>query len=184
MHFIKTVTNFLTPVECDGIINTFHNSDLKQGEIGSNKKGEDLKFIRDSKILFVEIDWLKSKLESFLRNEIKVKGYELDNIESFQFTKYGLGGHYGWHTDANAETEFNERFCSVVIQLNNDYTGGELLYKNIDDDVIIFERGCGNMFIFNSKIEHKVNPINTGVRYSIVTWIKLREIKEFKKTLL
>jgi hypothetical protein len=134
MHFIKTVTNFLTPVECNDIINTFYNSDLKQGEIGSNKKGEDLKLIRDSEILFVEIDWLKSKLELFLKNEIKVKGYELDSIELFQFTKYGLGGHYGWHTDSGIG--FQERFCSVVIQLNNDYTGGDLLYKNVRINII------------------------------------------------
>lgn len=182
MYFIKTVTNFLTSVECNTIIGTFHNSNLKQAEIGSNLIGEDLKRIRDSEILFTEIDWLRDKLELFLRNDIKIKGYELDTIESFQFTKYGLGGHYGWHTDSGKG--FEQRFCSVVIQLNDDYTGGELLYKNIDDEIITFERGNGNMFIFNSNIEHKVNPINTGVRYSIVTWIKLRQIKEFKKTLL
>lgn len=182
MHFIKTVTNFLTPIECVDIINKFSKLELKTGQIGSDLKGEDLKRVRDSEILFVEIEWLRDKLDSFLRNEVKVKGYELDSIEKFQFTKYGVGGHYDWHTDAGMN--FKQRFCSVVIQLNNEYTSGELMYKDINDKIVTFEPGVGNMFIFNSNIEHKVNHINTGVRYSLVTWIKLREIKEFKKTLL
>jgi Rps23 Pro-64 3,4-dihydroxylase Tpa1-like proline 4-hydroxylase len=130
----------------------------------------------------VEIDWVKTKLEYFLKTELQFKGYELDEIEKFQFTKYTIGGHYDWHTDVGME--FKERFCSIVIQLNNEYNGGELLYKNTNDEIVTFESNVGNMFIFNSNIEHKVNPINTGIRYSLVTWIKLKEIKEFKKTLL
>lgn len=181
MYFIKTVTNFLTPVECKGIIDKFSNSKLSTAEIGSNLTGDALKKVRISDIIFVEIDSIKRKLEIFLRNEIKMKGFELDSIENFQFTKYGIGGHYDWHTDTGIN--FEERFCSVVIQLNDEYIGGELQYKN-DNDIILFESGIGNMFIFNSSIEHKVNPVIEGVRYSLVTWIKLRKITEFKKTLL
>ena len=182
MHFIKTVTNFLTPIECNTIIDKFSNLELNHAKIGSDKTGEDLKRIRDSEILFVEMDWLKNKLELFLINEIKIKGHELDSIEKFQFTKYKIGGHYDWHTDVGIN--FKERFCSIVIQLNEEYTAGELLYEDINKNVITFKSGVGNMFIFNSNIQHKVNPITTGIRYSLVTWIKLRPIKTFKKTLL
>ena len=79
---------------------------------------------------------------------------------------------------------YQDRFCSVVIQLNDSYEGADLLYKDANDVVTTFERGIGNMFMFNSSIEHKVTPVKKGIRYSLVTWIKLKEIKEFKKTLL
>ena len=115
---------------------------------------------------------------------IKIKGFELDKIENFQFTKYELNGHYEWHTDSMNFDYYAKRFCSVVIQLNNEYDGGELLYKDHNDDIVEFKKGVGNLFIFNSSTLHKVNPIIRGERYSLVSWISLKEISNFKKTLI
>lgn len=182
MHFIKTVNNFLTSIECDNIVRSFSNIELVEAQVGSGKKGAELKKVRDSEIQFIKVEWIRDKLEILLREEIRLKGFELDDIEDFQFTKYDVGGHYDWHTDTGKN--FQNRFCSIVIQLNDEYVGGELQCKDINNNDMTFESGIGNMFIFNSNIEHKVNPIVSGIRYSLVTWIKLREIKEFKKTLL
>ncbi len=180
--FIRTLKQFLTKEECDSIIKEYSKLDLKIGEIGAGLTGNELKKFRDSKVAMVEIDWVKTKLESFLKTELQFKGYELDEIEKFQFTKYTTGGHYDWHTDTGLNFEY--RFCSIVIQLNETYDGGELLYKDYDSNEIQFEKGLGNLFIFNSSIKHKVNPIIQGTRYSLVSWIKLKEISGYKKTLL
>lgn len=182
MHFVKTVPSFLTLEECTSIISQFSNSNLHTAGIGSDQKGEELKKIRDSKVLFTNIDWVELRIKSYLIDKVKIKGFELDSIENFQFTEYKDGGHYDWHTDAGMN--YQDRFCSVVIQLNDSYEGADLLYKDANDAITTFERGVGNMFIFNSSIEHKVTPVKKGVRYSLVTWIKLKEIKQFKKTLL
>jgi len=179
--FIRTVKHFLTKEECDSIVEEFSKSNLETAGIGANFIGEELKRIRDSQVILTNIDWVKSKLKSFLKTELQFKGYELDEIEKFQFTKYTNGGHYDWHTDTGLN--FGNRFCSIVIQLNDYYKGGELLYKK-DSTQIEFEKGIGNLFIFNSSLEHKVNPITFGTRYSLVSWIKLKEIEGYKKTLL
>jgi predicted 2-oxoglutarate/Fe(II)-dependent dioxygenase YbiX len=50
--------------------------------------------------------------------------------------------------------------------------------------VVEFKKGVGNLFIFNSSILHKVKPIISGERYSLVSWIALKEISNFKKTLI
>ena len=180
--FIRTIKHFLTKEECDSIVTQFSKVNLETAAIGAGFKGEELKRVRDSQIILTNIDWVKSKLEFFLKNELQFKGYELDEIEEFQFTKYTNGGHYNWHTDIGLN--FTNRFCSIVIQLNNDYEGGELLYKNHTSTEIEFTKGKGNLFIFNSSIEHKVNPITFGTRYSLVSWIKLKEIRGYKKTML
>ncbi len=180
--FIRTVKHFLTNEECDSIVKEFSKSNLETAGIGANFIGEELKQIRDSQIILANIDWVKDRLKIVLNKEIQLKGYELDNIEKFQFTKYDTDGHYDWHTDVGLNFEY--RFCSIVIQLNDEYEGGELLYKDFNNNEIEFGKGVGNLFIFKSTIEHKVSPITEGVRYSLVSWIKLKEIEGYKKTLL
>jgi predicted 2-oxoglutarate/Fe(II)-dependent dioxygenase YbiX len=180
--FIRTLNKFLTKEECNSIVEEFSKVNLFTAGVGADYAGEKLKKVRDSEVVMVEIDWIKSKLESVLKNEIQFKGYELDEIEKFQFTKYTNGGHYDWHTDTGLNFEY--RFCSIVIQLNDTYSGGELLYKDYDSTEVEFEKGIGNLFIFSSSAEHKVNPITNGIRYSLVSWIKLKEISGYKKTLL
>ena len=44
-----------------------------------------------------------------------------------------------------------------------------------------FEKGIGNLFIFNSNLLHKVTPITTGNRFSLVTWITLKRSISDKK---
>ena len=46
------------------------------------------------------------------------------------------------------------------------------------------EFGLGNLFIFPSNMLHRVKPIKDGIRYSLVSWLKLKEIKDYKKTIL
>jgi predicted 2-oxoglutarate/Fe(II)-dependent dioxygenase YbiX len=180
--FIRTIKHFLTKKECNSIIEEFSKLKLEIGGVGADYTGEKLKKVRDSQVILTNIDWVKDKLQISLSKEIQLKGYELDEIEKFQFTKYDIGGHYDWHTDTGLNFEY--RFCSIVIQLNDTYSGGELLYKDYDSTEVEFEKGIGNLFIFSSSAEHKVNPITNGIRYSLVSWIKLKEISGYKKTLL
>jgi predicted 2-oxoglutarate/Fe(II)-dependent dioxygenase YbiX len=180
--FIRTIKHFLTKKECNSIVDEFSKLKLEIGGVGADYTGEKLKKVRDSQVILTNIDWVKDKLQIVLNKEIQLKGYELDNIEKFQFTKYDTYGHYDWHTDVGLNFEY--RFCSIVIQLNDEYEGGELLYKDFINNEIEFDKGIGNLFIFKSTIEHKVNPITFGTRYSLVSWIKLKKIEGYKKTLL
>lgn len=187
MTFIKTIESFFSKEECDDIINKFSNTNLEIAKIANESESlpsEELLKMRNSKIFFTQLPYYKKKIETLLKNEIKIKGFELNEIENFQFTKYELTGHYDWHKDSMDFDHYAKRFCSIVIQLNDDYTGGELLYKNHKDDVIEFKRGVGNLFIFNSNLLHKVNPILSGERFSLVSWISLKQIFNLKKELI
>ena len=184
MLFIKTIESFLSKKECDSILTKFLNVDLEVASVLNSELLDSLIKVRDSKVVFTQLPHYKKKLKNVLSNEIKIKGFELDEIEEFQFTKYELNGHYDWHTDSTGFDYYAKRFCSVVIQLNNEYDGGELLYKDHNNDVVEFKKGVGNLFIFNSSISHKVKPIISGERYSLVSWIALKEISNFKKTLI
>jgi PKHD-type hydroxylase len=182
---IITINEFLSKDECEVIIQkclgelslldakTYPKSDI----VKLNKKET-----RKSKVAFIDdLGYINNLILSKVLEEIKIKGFE-PSIETFQFTKYNEGDYFDWHKDSN-ETVFKDRFYTIVIQLNGDYTGGdfELIINNKESKM---EFGTGNLFIFPSNVFHRVKPIELGVRYSLVSWLKLKEIKNHKKTLL
>jgi predicted 2-oxoglutarate/Fe(II)-dependent dioxygenase YbiX len=192
MFKYTTIPSFLSKIECERIVSIFtKNFELVAGSINVdpiiNKEP------RDSNIAMSSIDMfpiIKEKLQSKLKDIIKIKGYEL-NFENqlIQFTEYKKDGHYDWHTDAPKEGAFSERFCSMVIQLTDEYTGGELLLKDFDENIkeeidITLEKGLGNLFVFLSSTEHKVAPVINGNRYSLVSWFALKPLINFEKTLI
>jgi PKHD-type hydroxylase len=180
--YIKKINNFLSENQCNEIIKKYFDN-LEIAEIGNDVIGVINLKKRNSQVRFEDIPEVKDKLIELINKEIKIKGFELEQFkEKFQLTKYEIGGHYDWHTDGKNDI-LSHRFLSIVIQLNNNYTGGELLYKNENDEEIEFVRGIGNLFIFHSSIMHKVAPILNGERYSLVSWLNIKTI-ENQKTLI
>lgn len=184
MFIIKTIPKFLSENECSKLINQYSNLSLQDAEYYS----KDDKLIvntkkRDSKIIFVLNDLLTTKIIEELKKHILIKGYNFIGLERLQFTKYDLNGHYDWHTDSDINN-VNNRYYSVVIPLNMDYDNGELLCKDLNDNIINLEKKTGNMHIFSSTLLHKVTNVTYGVRYSLVTWLSLEKIKDFKKSLI
>lgn len=182
---IKTIENFLSKNECTEIIKKFSDTNLevacyhnKNNELVVDKK------IRNSEIYFIEDAILKNKILNELKTQINIKGFEFIDLEKIQFTKYGINGHYSWHTDSSPNNPNNNRFYSIVIPLNDNYENGELLIKDIDDSIHTMEKKIGNMYIFLSSLLHTVTPVNVGIRYSLVCWIALKKIEDYKKTLL
>jgi|LakMenEpi03Aug12_release.lakeMendotaPanAssembly.Ray.scaffolds.fasta_scaffold107447_5 PKHD-type hydroxylase len=190
MNKYFTIKEFLSEQECDDILNfSISNLQLKKGKIGNNEIYEKT---RKSSIAFSNYDkifpFIKEKLIKEISKKVKLKGFELNFDEPFQFTKYDTGEYYEWHADSHTGVkQSSERYCSVVIQLNNEYTAGDLQIKDlINEEEIIdtFEKGKGNLFVFLSHMVHRVSPIETGIRYSLVTWFKLKPVKDYKKTLI
>jgi PKHD-type hydroxylase len=123
-------------------------------------------------------------LKNILKNLIQIKGYEVTALGPYQFTEYKVGEFYDWHTDSNSD-EYKHRYCSIVIQLNDEYEGGYLeLINESEDNAYKCEHGIGTMFIFYSNIRHRVIPVTNGLRYSLVNWVSLKKIENFKNTLI
>lgn len=187
-HF--TIKNFLTEKECNDIIEySSKNLSLSKGLVGSNKINES---IRKSSVSFTNYDeifpFIKHKLLNEIPKKIKVKGYEI-NFENqpYQFTTYNIGEYYHWHKDSGQSDLAADRYCSVVIQLNNEYEGGNLemeFEKDQNFEITKFEKGKGNLFVFLSNIRHRVTEVTNGTRYSLVSWFKMKPIENFKKTLI
>jgi predicted 2-oxoglutarate/Fe(II)-dependent dioxygenase YbiX len=187
MFKYTTIQNFLSKEECDEILNfSLNNLELKVALVGGNDT-PDLKS-RKSNVAFFDykekFPTLTDRILNVIQSDYKFNGYTLEFNNRFQFTQYKAEDFYDWHTDHTTNKFGKNRVCSMVIQLNEDYSGGELQLKDRNNKIIDLEKGIGNLYIFLSDIEHRVNVVETGVRYSLVNWLNAIPIIEYKKTLL
>jgi predicted 2-oxoglutarate/Fe(II)-dependent dioxygenase YbiX len=184
MYILKTIPTFLSEIECSELINEYSNLCSNKAEYYSKGKGLVVNTkVRDSKIIFISNQSIEKKITEELKKHISIKGHTFIGLEKLQFTKYDLNGHYDWHRDSD-NNYANNRYFSVVIPLNVDYENGELLCKDLNNNIITLEKKIGNMHIFSSILSHTVTNVTYGVRYSLVTWISLEKIKDFKNSLI
>lgn len=92
-------------------------------------------------------------------------------IDNIQYTEYeGNGGHYDWHLDIGPKS-INHRKVSVVVQLSNpdDYVGGNLELHPGSNSFAV-PRAKGAVVVFPSFLLHRVTPLTSGLRRSLVLW--------------
>jgi PKHD-type hydroxylase len=99
--------------------------------------------------------------------------YDLLNTEQIQIGRYGEGGHYDWHVDwtpFQKDGTGTQRKLSISLFLSNpaDYEGGDFKFR--DEPAVA--RTQGTILVFPSFLEHMVEPVTSGVRYSAVTWAR------------
>ena len=139
--------HILSKEECFDIIVKFRKH-LKTSTVISSTPLN--KQIRHSKSAFFESDDINTRLS--LR---KVR---------FQFTEYHKTGFYRWHKD-----DCNGRIVTHIIALNKEYKGGELQLMHYGQEVTI-RLNVGECYTFPSEVLHRVQPVLSGVRYSLVGW--------------
>jgi len=130
----------------------------------------DIAWINDNN----ETQWLYSKIADYA----KIANKEMWNFDiwgyqdSLQYTNYygDGGGHYDWHLDLGAG--LSNRKLSVVLQLSDssDYEGGDL-EMNVGGSILKVPREKGLICFFPSFLLHRVTPLSSGTRTSLVTWL-------------
>ena len=176
--------NFLNDSEIDFIKDRiFSKSKNTINTNGSRAElvGLDSSEVRDyRKAIESEID--NNKITDKILSCVKVANtlhfkYDIDwdKYESFKLLKYEKGDGYGWHPDFGKGEE-STRKLSVIVQLSDsdDYDGGDLEFalttKN-NNDFTKATRKKGSVIIFNPLVIHRVKPLLSGTRYSIVSWM-------------
>ena len=182
-----------TEMAVTGGLGRGENKDAYKAD-GTMKKGavKNLQKKRKSEIVWMNDKWIYKEIHPFIHEANKKSGwnFDWDFSESCQFTKYGVGQHYGWHCDSwdkPYEKEGPEkgkiRKLSMTCQLTDgsEYKGGELEFdfRNYDPhmrDESKHRIQCkeilpkGSIIVFPSFVWHRVKPVTSGTRYSLVVW--------------
>jgi predicted 2-oxoglutarate/Fe(II)-dependent dioxygenase YbiX len=125
--------------------------------------------------------------------------YDLTNIdgESMQYTVYGPGEYYGWHNDQGLSSyykpvssgnrghsaelfqDFVNQNCEKVRKLSfslllsdpDTYEGGNLQLLDESGKSYYAPRKRGTIILFDSRTQHRVQKVKSGVRKSLVGWV-------------
>lgn len=122
-----------------------------------------------------ETAWLYARLEeAVLRMNAEFYKYDLYGlVESFQYTVYdgSEGGHYNWHVDLGPMNQ-EPRKISLSLQLSDGaaYQGCNLVMM-AGDGPYEADRERGTLLAFPSYVLHRVTPIESGIRKSLVIWV-------------
>ena len=134
--------------------------------------------VRNVEIQGSEIQWLNAMLIGYTRiaNHMNFR-YDLtdDDKERLQFSKYEKGMYFHNHMDydGSPDTPAYTRKLSVTVQLSDPktYEGGKLILHNCNLSSLTCPVDQGTIMIFDSRWFHRVKPVTSGVRYSLVKWV-------------
>jgi len=169
--------------ECDQIIQFGELAEFKDAGVGGGKNNPTRTdtSIRDTKIVWIQptedAKWIFERMNTIVgRINFDKFQLDLDRFDGFQYSKYEVDGHYNWHTDTilNPEHPNKYRKLSFSLMLTNpeDYEGGDLMFNVAGDQNTghATKPKKGDLVAFYSHIPHKVAPVTSGTRLSLVTW--------------
>jgi len=174
---------------CDDIIKTGLAKRSSKARTGNAKKvTTEVQKKRKSNVSWLNDLWIYNLIHPYIHTANRNAGwnFQWDWSESCQFTIYKPGQFYDWHCDSWDKPYEKEgrlkgkiRKLSVTVCLSDpkDYTGGELEFRNVDQKSgKLYKTTCkeilprGSVCVFPSHIWHRVKPVKTGTRYSLVIW--------------
>jgi PKHD-type hydroxylase len=99
--------------------------------------------------------------------------------DKIQYTVYDeKNSHYSWHTDITeacySEYDNHVRKLSISLILSDpsEYEGGEFQIMHMGDKkMTTLKPPMGTAIIFSSTTRHRVRPIKSGKRISLVAWM-------------
>jgi len=192
-------TSAIPPKICDDIIKYGLSKSESMARTGNytdekltKNQIKDIKRKRNSDLVWLNDNWIYRELHPYIHIANRNAGwnFQWDRSESCQFTKYKLNQYYDWHCDSWDRPYKKEgpdngkiRKLSMTCQLTDgsEYTGGELEFdfRNYDPHMRDENKHQvaakeilpkGSIIVFPSFVWHRVKPVTSGTRYSLVMW--------------
>lgn len=172
--------------QCERIIAAAEELQREVADLEGGTDDEVDESIRSSSVSWIapgpDTDWIFSKLATVARRANRHYGFDLSGFdEDLQFTRYERpGAFYTWHQDG-LDVGVHHRKLALVVQLTDpdDYDGADLeLFDVVEDsspqELAEFRRIVrrrGTVVVFPTFEYHRVTPLRSGGRQSLVAWI-------------
>lgn len=107
--------------------------------------------------------------------------FDLTRMQAAQFCVYRENQHFAWHKDSPIEffpqpvrrPELRKLTAIALLSHSSEYSGGNLEFR--DESGVVYRsallRAVGSITLFPSHVFHRITPIESGTRMSIVAWM-------------
>ena len=133
-------------------------------------KTSDVKFVYLGKIqqyIFPFIDFCKTANNNFFGFDL----HPLTSLKKLNYNIYDEGTEYNWHIDAVPRDPVRDIKLTALLNLSEgSYEGGELVLFRANEIICNEFNKPGSAIIFPSFVNHKVNKITAGKRYTLAIW--------------
>jgi PKHD-type hydroxylase len=171
-HYGEVFAGRFNAAECDRVIALHQGT----GALQSRMPRGDGAFIRDSDLFWVprtvETEWLFERIWEVAALYNSRYGFALsEEMGQLQLTRYAKDQLYNWHMDLGGGA-MSLRKLSIVVELAaGGYEGGgiEVFYGEGTSNRIAL--GQGDALIFPSFIMHRALPVQSGTRWTLVSWL-------------
>lgn len=179
----------LSPDECKDIIEFFKiaeaNGEVKPVEVyhfvgeqnhSKDRVGDVYELLDESKLPH----WHEIR-ERLIGYNAHTENFNLNGHYQINILRYPVGGWFKKHKDTQLDLDHrlnldSQRKISATVQLSNkkDYNGGELVIQT--EKTKEGSKGSpmstkqGDIIMFPSYVDHQVNKVVRGERYSVVIW--------------
>jgi hypothetical protein len=125
----------------------------------------------------------------FIKNEILIdyinnaRKYLIENLEYDKIKIIDFEATNSWINKVSIETNKKDDFhfdfsgLTLVTYLNDEFIGGEFIYVDEIGNEQTIIPGKRMTLLMNDKLLHKVSPVNSGIRFSLVTFYELKQKK-------
>lgn len=172
------IDNYFTLPEVEKVRGLWNDDLMEEAKVNVGKDtGHFIEDLRKSKVMFIESrkenDWIYDKLAiaCLQVNENRFK-FDISGFQTqLQLASYGQGDFFEWHMDYGAG-DISNRKLSITVQLSDpeEYEGGDLQFM-ANHKTVSAPKTKGTAIIFPSYTPHRVLPVTSGNRKSIVGWI-------------
>ena len=156
------------------VVNNALSGDLNwiQGKIHNSARDtrkSEIAWVGDKDLLSMLLRMIK-KINRDAHWNLKITG-----VEAAQYGRYSEGCFYDWHVDQHSMPVKNMvRKISMTLFLNDTYDGGEFdleIYSpETDPRYKTFKLKSGSAIFFQGDQWHRVRPVISGSRESLVAW--------------
>lgn len=161
--------------ECAQLTDLFHQLDAQDGGLVAGRFDQK---VRQSALVWLpetdDLAWVHARMTRIAADANRdLFRYALDGFEEqLQMAAYGPGHYYDWHIDRGRGATAGRRKLTLSVQLTSpaDYVGGELEI-NADGKPFQAPREQGTAIAFAASTLHRVAPVVSGLRHSLVAWL-------------
>ena len=180
---------YFSAEECDRIIALGERLEKMEAQVRYDPENN----LRKSVVAWIPQDaesrWIYDKMTAcVMAANRQFWNWRVTKFETFQFTIYGEGQYYYWHTDQREDPYDKDsrwpgltRKLSCVLQLDapENYEGSDFLLEDLQrppDQMnkrirrMVSARQRGSVIAFPSAVFHRVLPVTRGTRRSLVGW--------------